>query len=78
MDDNQNITPPAPKIYFGNLREKQRLSGDKFLVGSFCKEDIDNIPLEHFHKGKNGKHYFDVIINPFKNGVNEYGNTHSA
>lgn len=68
-----------PKIYFGNLREKERpSSGDKFLVGSFCKEDIDSIPKECLYKGKHGKHYFDVIISPYKEGVNERGHTHSA
>lgn len=86
MEDNQNHNPnqqgPAstttPKIYLGNLQEKARQSGDKFLTGSLCLTDIANIPKEHIQKGNNNKDYVRVIINPYKNGANEYGNTHSV
>jgi hypothetical protein len=66
------------KIYLGNLQEKSRVSGDKFLTGSVCLDDIENVPNEHIQKGNNGKRYLKIIISPYKNGANEYGNTHSV
>ena len=76
MSDNANNNS-SPKIYLGNLQEKTRQNGDKFLIGSICVDDIQNVPDEHVSKWKNGKKYIKVIINPYKNGANEYGNTHS-
>jgi hypothetical protein len=65
------------KMYLGNLQEKTRLSGDKFLAGSLCIDDMENVPEEHIQKGTNGKRYMRIIINPYRDGANEYGNTHS-
>ncbi len=76
--ENNNGGAYTPKIYVGNMKEKARpSSGDKFLVGSICLTDFNNIPEEHKTEGKNGKIYVNVIINPFKQGPNQYGNTHS-
>jgi hypothetical protein len=76
MSENQGQFPA--KIYLGNLQEKSRISGDKFLTGSVCLDDIENVPNEHIQKGKNSKRYLKIIISPYKNGANEYGNTHSV
>lgn len=76
--DNQNQSQQPPKTYLGNLQEKTRPSGDKFLTGSLCIDDINNVPEEHVQTGKNGKRYLRVVINPYRNGANEYGNTHSV
>lgn len=84
MDENQqnpsttqtNQSTPA-KIYLGNLQEKVRKSNDRFLVGTICLDDIDNIPEEHIFKFRNGKRFAKIIVNPFKDGANQYGNTHS-
>jgi hypothetical protein len=66
----------------GNLTEKQRKSGDKFLVGSICLDDIEAIPAEHISLGKNKdgkqKRYVKIIVNPYRDGKNQYGNTHSV
>ena len=80
-DENPNPTPePAPvNHYLGNLTEKTRKSGDKFLVGSICLEDVAAIPEEHITHGKNnGKRYVKIIVNPYRDGKNQYGNTHSV
>lgn len=65
------------KMYLGNLQEKTHPSGDKFLTGSLCVDDIDKVPAEYIHTGKNGKRYLRIFVNPYWNGPNEYGNTHS-
>ena len=65
------------KIYLGNAREKERRSGDKFLVGSICVDDIEGLSTEHVQTAKNGKRYVRILINPYMAGMNEYGNTHS-
>lgn len=67
----------TPKIYLGNLQEKVRKSNDRFLVGMICLDDIENLPKEHIHKYKSGKRFVKVIINPYRDGANQYGNTHS-
>ena len=71
-------TPPPEKLYLGNLREKYRQNGDQFLVGYICKDEIDNLPVEHFKKFRDGKTYLRIVINPLIEGVNEHGNTHSC
>ena len=76
-DQSTNNTNTVPKIYLGNLKEKTRENGDKFLVGSLCLNDIDEIPAEHKTTGTNNKTYVRIIVNPFRNGANQYGNTHS-
>jgi hypothetical protein len=63
-------------IYLANFQENSHESGDKFLTGTICLDDIEGAK-EYIHKAKNGKRYLRVIINPFKDGVNEYDNTHS-
>lgn len=65
------------KFYFGNGQEKTRQNGQNFIVGSLCYDDIMNIPKEYLVEAKNGKRYFKVVVNPFYEGVNQYGNTHS-
>jgi hypothetical protein len=66
------------KIYLGNGFEKERSNGDKFISASLCFDDIMNkIPDEHLKMAKNGKRYFKICINPYRDGANEYGNTHS-
>ena len=76
MIENQGQFPA--KIYLGNLQEKSRATGDKFLTGSVCLNEIENVPDEHIQRGKNGKRYLKIIISPYRNGANEYGNTHSV
>ena|ERR1700741_1995681 len=65
------------KMYFGNFREKFRQSGDKFLTGFICLDDIQKVP-EDLIMVRNGKRFIKVVINPFVDGVNEHGNTHSC
>jgi hypothetical protein len=64
--------------YLGNLIEKTRKSGDKFLVGSICLDDIDKIPAEFITISKSQKRYVRIIVNPYREGKNQYGNTHSV
>lgn len=66
-----------PDIYLGNLKTKTRKSGEEFLVGSICLEQVyDGIPEHLVQEGTNGKHYVRVIIQ--KNfEVDKFGNTHS-
>jgi hypothetical protein len=66
-----------PKIYLGNGQEKSRRSGDKFIIASLCVDDIVNSPDEYKKEARNGKRYVKVLINPYRGGANEYGNTHS-
>jgi hypothetical protein len=74
---DQNSAEPT-KIYLGNLQEKSRQSGDKFLVGSICLDDIEKVSSEQIQRGKNGKRYLKVVISAYRNGANAYGNTHSV
>ena len=74
--DNTNKEKRGSK-YLGNLQEKKRQSGDKYLIGTLCVDDIENVSVEHIQTARNGKRYIRVIVNPYKNGANEYGNTHS-
>lgn len=74
----ENNETRQPKIYLGNGREKTRKSGDKFLTASICLDDVENVPDEHIEKGNNGKRYLRIVINPYKDGPNQYGNTHSV
>ncbi len=66
------------KLYLGNLREKFRGSGDAFLTGYICMDDLENIPSEFIKKRKDGKRYLKIVINPFIGGPNEHKNTHSC
>lgn len=65
------------KIYLGNGTERKRNGGDKFITGSLCIDDIEKIPEQFIQKGRNGKRYFKYILSPYRQGANEYGNTHS-
>jgi hypothetical protein len=82
--DESHAAPSTPPVnhYLGNLTEKTRKSGDKFLVGSICLDDIEAIPAEHINTGKNksgkAKRYVKIIVNPYRDGKNQYGNTHSV
>lgn len=65
-------------IYLGNLKLKTRKTGEEFLAGSICMEDIfDNIPDNLIQEGTNGKHYVRVIIQKNFVSPDKYGNTHS-
>lgn len=66
------------KIYIGNAKEKTRPNGDKYIVGSICIDDINNLAPEHIAVAKNKKRYVKIVINPFRDGVNRYDNTHSV
>ena len=72
--DNQNFTP---KIYLGNGKEKKRQNGDSFITASICIDDIEKLSEEHISKAENGKRYVKICINPYREGANQYGNTHS-
>jgi hypothetical protein len=76
MEYNQNKV--SSKIYLGNCQERSRVNGDKYLTGSICLDDIASVPEEHIQKGKNGKRYLQIIVNPYISGANAYGNTHSV
>lgn len=65
------------KIYLGNGQEKPRQSGDTYIVGSVCVDDIVKIAEKHGKVASNGKTYIKVYINPYRGGANEHGNTHS-
>lgn len=66
-----------PKIYLGNGKEKIRQNGDKFLICSICLDDLEKVPQKHIEMGKNGKKYLHFVAMPYKDGANQYGNTHS-
>jgi hypothetical protein len=78
MSDNSENTTATKNHYLGNFTEKKRQSGDAFHVGSICINDIESIPEEHIqHSKTNGKRYVKVILSAYRDGKNEYGNTHS-
>ncbi len=66
------------KMYLGNLQEKTWPNGEKFLTGTICLDDVEKVPAEHIQEWKNGKRYLRIIVNPYKSGANQYGNTHSV
>lgn len=68
---------PVDKVYIGNGQEKPRQSGDRYIVGSLCVDDIVKIAEKHGKVASNGKKYIKVYINPYRGGANEHGNTHS-
>lgn len=76
-NNNQNNQNQEPNIYIGNGKQKERQSGDKYIVASICLDDINAIPEQYISVAKNGKRYTSILINPYKGGANEYGNTHS-
>ncbi len=76
-EDQQPTSQTPAKIYLGNLQEKVRKSNDRFLVGMICLDDIETLPEEHKIKFKSGKRFVKIIINPYRDGANQYGNTHS-
>lgn len=63
--------------YLGSAQERTRASGDKFFTGSLCIDDLESVSPDLIHKGKNGKRYLRIVVNPYRNGANEYGSTHS-
>lgn len=69
-------TEKKKDIYLGNLKTKKRKSGEEFLVGSICLDQLgDSLPEELIQPGTNGKHYLRVIIQ--KNLIEDkHGNTH--
>ena len=82
MSDQQN-----PKFYFGNFQEKARPSGDKFSPGSLnLTKLLDELGYEvvkknkpvpsYIHVSNKGEEFLKVVINKFKDGPNQYGNTH--
>jgi hypothetical protein len=75
-DSNNNQNFP-PKIYLGNGREKKRQNGDSFITASICIDDIEKLNEEHISRAENGKRYVKICINPYRDGANQYGNTHS-
>lgn len=66
-----------PDIYLGNLKAKKRKSGEQFLAGSICLEQVyESIPEDMIQEAANGKHYVRVIIQEnFE--PDKFGNTHS-
>lgn len=73
---SEQTSEKEPRYWLGNAKEKERQSGDKFLVGSICLDDLESVPKELISVAKNGKRYLRIVINPYMNGANEYGNTH--
>jgi len=82
MSDQQN-----QKVYFGNFQEKVRQSGDKFLPGSInLTKLLSELGYEvvkkskpvpsYIHVSNKGEEFLKVVINKFKDGPNQYGNTH--
>lgn len=66
------------KIYLGNGKQKQRKQGDSFITATICVDDFESDTTQaHVFTGKNGKRYLKIVINPFRDGANQYGNTHS-
>lgn len=65
------------KIYLGNLKEKYRQAGDAFLTGYICLDELNNLPKEYITLRGNRK-YVKIVINPFVDGPNDHGNTHSC
>jgi hypothetical protein len=79
---------PTPNIYFGNFQEKSHKSGDKFLPGVInLTKLLDELGYEvvkkkknlkdFIHVSKRGDEFLKVVVNPFIDGANEYGNTHN-
>jgi len=77
MESDKTNNPAAAKIYIGNAKVKVRRSGDQFLVGHVCLDDLNDVPEEYIRRGKNKKRYVKIILNPYKSGPNEHNNTHS-
>jgi hypothetical protein len=78
MLENKETKKAPPKIYLGNGQERIRPNTkEAFHTGTMCFDDILKIPDEHLRMAKNGKRYFKWILNPYLEGPNEYGNTHS-
>ncbi len=74
----QNNNGSEQKIYLGNAKQKQRKQGDYFITGTICIDDLEAQTTQaHIFSGKNGKRYLKIVINPFRDGANQYGNTHS-
>ena len=71
-----NATPP--KIYLGNAKQIQRRNGDPFLSAVICLDDLESSAAQEFvFTTAKGKRYLKLVVNPFKDGTNQYGNTHS-
>ena len=76
-NQNQNGNQSQKKIYLANIQEKTRKTGEVFFTGTLCLDEVESVPAEHIITGKNGKRYVKFIINPYKEGANQYGNTHN-
>ena len=77
QNGSQNHGQGQKKMYLANIQEKSRKTGEIFFTGSLCLDDVESVPKEHIFTGKNGKRYVKFIINPYKDGANQYGNTHN-
>ena len=78
MNNNYQNNGSEQKIYLGNAKQKQRKQGDYFITGTICIDDLEaSTTQNHIFTGKNGKRYLKIVINPFRDGANQYGNTHS-
>ena len=77
-NQNNNNQSQSEKIYLGNAKQIPRKSGDSFLGGTIC---IDDILLDeckpYTFESKAGKRFLKIVINPYRDGANQYGNTHS-
>jgi hypothetical protein len=66
------------RIYVGNAKEIKRKDGSSFISATICLDDVDTQEAQsHVFTGKNGKRYLKVVVNPFRDGANQFGNTHS-
>lgn len=66
------------RIYVGNAKEIKRKDGSSFISATICMDDVDTKEAQsHVFTGKNGKRYLKVVVNPFRDGANQFGNTHS-
>lgn len=72
-NERKGIAP----IYLGNLKTRTRKDGGKFLSGTICIEDLQNMPEQYIQTGKNGKHYARVVVEK-KFTVDKYNNTHAV
>jgi hypothetical protein len=75
MSEPANI-PVEKKIYLGNAQERYRGS-EMILQGSMCVDDIRSLEQKHIITSLSGKRWFKFIANPYREGANEHGNTHS-
>ena len=63
----------------GTIHIESFLKAINVDVNTFMKvfrNDLENAGT-HIVNGKNEQHYLKIIINPYKNGPNQYGNTQS-